>query len=213
MKKVASRLATASALVALGTVPALAHHAMGGATPTSVVDGLLTGLAHPLIGLDHFAFVIAVGVLAAVAGARLFAPLFFVGGTLVGCALSLSGLTVPASEWLIIASVLALGTAVALGHRRVRRTELGLFAGAGVLHGMAYAAGIIGAEAAPLGAYLVGFAIIQSGLTVGVMLAMRLFWRSDAIGMPARLAGAAVAGIGFAFAFEAAETLLLPVVS
>jgi hypothetical protein len=46
--------------------PASAHHAMGGATPSNLWEGLLSGLAHPVIGLDHLAFVIAAGLIAAV---------------------------------------------------------------------------------------------------------------------------------------------------
>jgi len=42
------------ALTALLAVdPAFALHAMAGATPTSFSEGLLSGLGHPVIGLDH----------------------------------------------------------------------------------------------------------------------------------------------------------------
>ena len=34
----------------LGTASAHAHHVMGGKTPSSFIDGLLSGLGHPLIG-------------------------------------------------------------------------------------------------------------------------------------------------------------------
>lgn len=33
--------------------PALAHHAMGNTTPNTFAEGLVSGLAHPIIGLDH----------------------------------------------------------------------------------------------------------------------------------------------------------------
>src|SRR5258708_39001607 len=39
--------------------PALAHHVMGGRLPVTFADGLLSGLGHPIIGLDHFAAVVA----------------------------------------------------------------------------------------------------------------------------------------------------------
>ncbi|VEP17320.1 hypothetical protein H1P_590012 [Hyella patelloides LEGE 07179] len=44
--------------------PTLAHHPFDGRTPASFVEGFLSGLGHPIVGLDHFAFVIAVGLLA-----------------------------------------------------------------------------------------------------------------------------------------------------
>src|SRR5690606_22587680 len=39
-----------------------AHHAMGGALPGNVFEGLVSGLAHPVIGLDHFLFVLTLGI-------------------------------------------------------------------------------------------------------------------------------------------------------
>jgi urease accessory protein len=44
--------------VALLAEPAFAHHLMGGRTPSTFADGLLSGLGHPIIGLDHFAAVV-----------------------------------------------------------------------------------------------------------------------------------------------------------
>ena len=40
---------------ALAADPALAHHMMGGRMPATFGEGLLSGLGHPIIGLDHFA--------------------------------------------------------------------------------------------------------------------------------------------------------------
>src|SRR5258708_9875864 len=48
------------ASIALLIDPALAHHVMGGQVPVTFRDGLLSGLAHPIIGIDHFAAVVAV---------------------------------------------------------------------------------------------------------------------------------------------------------
>ena len=57
----------------LSAEPAFAHHVMGGRMPATFAEGLLSGLGHPVIGLDHFAAVVAVGCLAAAhrAGAAL----------------------------------------------------------------------------------------------------------------------------------------------
>ena len=52
------------ASIALLIDPALAHHVMGGQVPVTFRDGLLSGLAHPIIGIDHFAAVVAVACLA-----------------------------------------------------------------------------------------------------------------------------------------------------
>ncbi len=45
--------------------PAIAHHPFGGETPSNFVEGFLSGLGHPIIGLDHFTFVVASGFLGA----------------------------------------------------------------------------------------------------------------------------------------------------
>jgi urease accessory protein len=52
-------------LILLSLVPASAkaHHVMEGELPNSIVTGFISGVAHPVIGLDHLAFVIAIGLL------------------------------------------------------------------------------------------------------------------------------------------------------
>jgi urease accessory protein len=40
-------------VVCLLAEPAFAHHPMGGLTPATFADGLLSGLGHPVIGLDQ----------------------------------------------------------------------------------------------------------------------------------------------------------------
>src|SRR6185437_11758768 len=65
MNRQLPRLALGLALSAFGSVPAFAHHVMGGRMPATFGEGILSGLGHPVIGLDHLAAVIAVGCLAA----------------------------------------------------------------------------------------------------------------------------------------------------
>jgi len=61
----AIRLILAFAALAFAAQPALAHHLMGGKMPTTFGEGILSGLGHPIIGIDHFAAIVAVGCLAA----------------------------------------------------------------------------------------------------------------------------------------------------
>src|SRR5262249_29863369 len=46
----------------LFTTSAFAHHVMGGKTPSTFVEGLLSGTGHPVIGPDHLAFLLAIGI-------------------------------------------------------------------------------------------------------------------------------------------------------
>jgi hypothetical protein len=44
------RVAIAAPPFLLAAAPASAHHVMGGRTPSTFLEGLLSGLAHPVIG-------------------------------------------------------------------------------------------------------------------------------------------------------------------
>src|SRR5712671_6319681 len=59
--------------------PAFAHHVMGGRLPATFGEGLLSGLGHPVIGIDHLAFLVAVGVAVGVAGLNLMMPALWAG--------------------------------------------------------------------------------------------------------------------------------------
>ena len=64
---------------------AMAHHMPDGEVPRTFFAGLLSGLAHPVIGPDHLAFILAVGIIAAAFGQGRIFPLVFLGASLAGC--------------------------------------------------------------------------------------------------------------------------------
>ncbi len=195
----AIRVACAGALVLAGSGPALAHHAMGGQLPQTFGQGLLSGLGHPIIGVDHFAFVVALGIAAALAGRLWTLSLLFVAGTLAGCLVHLAGVTLPVAELVIAATVLLLGAIIATNRELPAIMLAFLFGGAGIFHGWAYGESIFGAEQTSLIAYLAGFALIQLAVSVGAGLVTRWVISSDAARLvKVRLAGAVVAGIGLA---------------
>src|SRR5215472_7268655 len=104
-----SRIAAASAALAASAAPAFAHHLMGGRTPSTFAEGMLSGLGHPVIGLDHFAAVVAIGCLAAAHRAGPVLAIGFVVAMMAGVGLHLHGATVPADEIMVALSVIALG--------------------------------------------------------------------------------------------------------
>jgi len=166
--------AAVSGALLLASTPAFAHHAMGGATPQTLVQGLLSGLAHPVIGLDHLAFLVVAMLLAcALKGtARFLVPLVFVGATLGGTAMHVGAANIPLSETLVAMSVIIAGV-LALTRRNPGALALSvIFAASGILHGYAYGESIVGAETTPLLAYLAGFAAIQYGIIAGGVLAL-----------------------------------------
>jgi urease accessory protein len=162
----------AAALAALPNL-AGAHHVMGGGLPETFTQGLLSGLGHPVIGLDHAAFIVAAGFFLALVEGGIWGVLALVAGSLLGAALHLLGLGLPGGEIGVALSVILIG-GLLMARRRIRLPWLaGGLALAGILHGHAYAESIFGAEAAPLGAYLLGFSLIQLGIAAAALLVHR----------------------------------------
>ena len=197
--------------LALGllSTSALAHHPLGGDAPQTVFHGLLSGLAHPVIGIDHLAFVVLVGLAAAFAGRSLMAPLAFIGATLFGTGLLLAGVVLPLVEAVVVASVVLLGALLVLGRRVAGPLALVSFAVAGVFHGWAYGEAVIGATPMPIFAYLLGFGMTQFFIAGGIAtFAGRLLQQGQGA-LQARLAAAVCLGVGLVFAVEGLEQLLL----
>ena len=187
----------ALAALVLTTAPAAAHHVMGGGLPLTFGQGLLSGLGHPVIGLDHLAFLIAVGIAVGVGGLNLGLPVLFVAASAVGIGIHKGGFGLLGGELIVAASVVIVGAFVASGRALPLAAWAALFGLAGLVHGYAYGVSIFGAEPAPLAGYLIGLVIIQSALSVGVALLCRV-QNLSVSAMAPRLAGAAVVGIGIA---------------
>jgi urease accessory protein len=178
--------------------PASAHHVMGGQLPATFTQGLLSGLGHPIIGLDHFAAVIAVGCLAA---AHRFGPALAIGFVLamiLGVAAHVRGTTVPGADILVALTVIFLGLTMLRRQHLSLGAALTLFALVGAVHGYALGESIAGAEPAPLSAYLLGLAVIQTAVALAAMAAARTMMRRKVDLSPLRLLGAGIAGIGLA---------------
>ena len=201
-----ARVAAAGLAIFFATAslePAFAHHVMGRELPSTLWQGLLSGLGHPIIEIDHFAFIVGVGLVSYLVGRIALLPLFFVAGTVLGCFVHLQDFDLPGSEAAIAFSLVVLAAIVGLRARIPISVIAILFAVAGILHGYAYGESIVGAEPAPLVAYVVGFALIQYGIAVtsGAALAMivsRDYLSETAAMRTAGVAIALVAGLSFA---------------
>jgi len=187
---------TASMLGA-SVMPALAHHVMDGKLPKTFVEGLLSGLGHPVIGPDHLAAVIAVGCLAALHRRGATLAVGYVLAMIVGVALHVRGTTVPGAELLVALSVLLLGATMIWRQPVNAGLVTGLFVITGLVHGYALGESIVGAEPAPLASYFVGLAVIQSLIALVAFKLARLI-AAPGKGTPLLLrgAGVAVAAVG-----------------
>ncbi len=165
------RVVASAFVLALASVPALAHHPMGGATPSTFGAGLLSGLGHPIIGLDHLAAVLAVGALAAISARGFAVATAFLAAMIGGVVLHLMSTALPAAEILVGLTTALMGLLVALRFRSSLITLAALFAIAGLAHGYALGEAVVGAEPAPVGAYLAGLFVIQTVIAGGAYLA------------------------------------------
>jgi urease accessory protein len=187
-------LVGAGLLATAGT--ASAHHLMGGKTPSTFADGILSGVGHPMIGPDHLAFLVALGIAVGVGRLSLVTPLLFLLAMACGVAVHIAAVNIPAAELIVALSVLIAGALIALEWRIPANAWAVIFSIAGFFHGYSYGESIYGAETTPLAAYLVGLVAVQTALVVGIAFASRALWTASRIGP--RLAGAAICGVGFA---------------
>lgn len=167
----------------------LAHTGHGG-------SGFVSGIGHPILGLDHLLAMLCVGLLAAKLGgkARGGIPLAFVAAMLAGAILGILGLSFPLVEFFIVLSVVVLGCSLI-----PLRASLPGISGAGValfafFHGNAH--GTEMPELAQASAYAAGFLIATASLLASGVLLGLLVAPSNRASHLLRFAGAAIAGMG-----------------
>lgn len=189
----AALLALALAFVARA---ALAHEQVGAAA------GFLTGLRHPISGLDHVLAMIAVGLWGAQLGAPAIwvLPVAFPMTMAVGGFLGLLGVPLPGVEIGIGFSALLLGSMVALEARPPLAVAALLVAFFAIFHGYAHGVELPAGQSGLT--YSIGF-VIATGCLHGVGIAIGLVhrWRWGKVAL--RVAGAAVALAGVYFTWRA----------
>jgi urease accessory protein len=168
---------------------------MGGELPRTAWQGLLSGLGHPIIGVDHLAFIIGVGLMSHLAGRIALLPLVFIAGTVLGCFAHVQGYTLPWVEPAIALSIAVAAAAVGTHTKAPLGVVAALFVGAGAVHGYAYGESTVGAETQPLAAYVIGFGVTQYLLALGSGVALRIVVARDYLGetVARRMAGGGLA--------------------
>jgi urease accessory protein len=118
---------------------------------------------------------------------------------IIGTAAHIGEATVNGAEIFVAVSVIVLG--VVLLRKQPPRLDIAiaLFIFAGLVHGYALGESIAGAERAPLYAYFVGLALIQSAVALAAMYGARMLAaRTSSNTTITRVLGGIVAGIGLA---------------
>jgi urease accessory protein len=158
------------ALLGLAVAPARAHHAMElfHLQPTPL-NGLVSGLLHPVLGPDHLLFLLALSLV----GLRQRAG-WMLGLLVVGLLGSWAGLVLPGLPGAepMVALSLAVVALVMLG-----RLPAALLLPAFALHGYVLSASVLGWNSMPVAGYLLGLAISQGLL---LFASLRLLARSGA---------------------------------
>lgn len=160
--------------------------------------GFVTGFLHPILGWDHVAAMVAVGLWGAFLGspAIWILPLAFPIVMAVGGALGVAGIGLPAVELGIALSALVIGAMVALAQRPplwVAAVVVGAFA---LFHGHAH--GTEMPAAASPAAYAVGF-VLGTGLLHLAGIAFGLLADSRSGRVAVRGAGGLIAAAGLWF--------------
>lgn len=158
-------------LLLLLTEPALAHDQPG------VTGGFVSGITHPLTGLDHMIAMVAVGIWGAQLGAPaiLLLPITFPIVMAVGAVLGILQVPLPLQEPVIALSALVLGTAVATRLQMPFMFAVLIVAIFAIFHG--YAHGVELPHAANPLAYGIGF-VVATGLLhlCGISIGLLLRW-------------------------------------
>ena len=190
MKRISSSALVVLLLCFSGVVSA---HEGGG-----IAGGFISGFVHPILGWDHVAAMVAVGLWGAFLGSPSIwiLPVVFPLVMAIGGALGVAGIEVPAVETGIAVSAVVLGAMVAFAVRPpiwVAGVIVGAFA---IFHGHAHGTELPSA-ANPL-AYSVGF-VIATGLLhlCGIVFGLLVRWPAGRIAVKAGGGVIALAGVGF----------------
>lgn len=189
--------------VVLASLSATAFGHPGHSHEVAVGGGLLAGFLHPLLGLDHLLAMVTVGLLSAQLGghARWAIPGAFLACMMLGGLLGMQGFAFAGVEYGIAASLVVLGLAVAFRrslHLAIPMAMAGLF---GAFHGHAH--GTEMPHIASPALYAAGFVVATLGLHLCGLGLGSLGEANKQGSLELRLAGAAVATAGLAFALAA----------
>jgi len=153
---------------------AQAHHPMGGKTPETAVDGLLSGFGHPIIELDHFLFVVGFTCLLAVCSRHILSHIgLFLGLAVVGTLGCMAAPEIPLFEAGVFATTALVGGLLMFQKLDSTQVLWVLAPVAGLFHGYGYGGAVVGAESTPVLSYLLGFSLIQAVLMLGIVFGLK----------------------------------------
>ncbi|WP_037079341.1 HupE/UreJ family protein [Rhizobium sp. CCGE 510] len=185
-------MAAVSILAFAVASPAFAHEGAG------VAGGFSSGFMHPLLGWDHIAAMVAVGIWGAFLGlpAIWALPVVFPIVMAFGGALGILGVPLPGVEIGIALSAIVLGLMVALAARPPIWVAAFVVAAFAIFHGHAHGTEL---PAAADGVAFAGGFVLATGLLhlTGIALGLLTKWDVGRIAIRALGGGIAMAGVAF----------------
>lgn len=156
-----------SSFLSFFSLPVHAHTGVGAA------HGLLDGLLHPLVGVDHLLVMLAVGLWAAMRGGKALwlLPMAFLTAMAAGAGLTLLDITITKAESWVSFSVLTAGVLVWHNARMPSALAVALVAVFAIAHGYVHAAEL--ADGANALAYSAGF-LLTTALLHGLGVSLSL---------------------------------------
>ena len=177
-------------LIVLTLLPGIVNaHLIGG-------NGILSGVSHPFLGLDHMLAMVAVGIIAVRAGGKAVfgLPMTFVSFMVLGGALAVLGLPLPGVEAWIAISLLVFGIMVALTKKLPMNIAFACVAIFALFHGHAHGEEIPAIASPAL--YALGFVISTTLLHLSGALTAYFAQRTVFAQKVFHLAGAAISITG-----------------
>jgi urease accessory protein len=178
-------------LLLLAPARAFAHE--GSSLP---YGSFIAGLAHPVLGMDHFLAMVSVGILSAQIGGRAIwtVPTTFVSVMAIGGLLGWLDVGLTSIELGISFSVLILGTAIAADRKLPVLVAMGAVAIFAIFHGYAHGSEMPNV-ANPI-RYALGFMTGTALLHIAGLLVGDISQHYNRGKLLLRIAGAAIAGVG-----------------
>ncbi len=171
---------------------------MGDSTDLTAVQGLLSGIGHPLLGPDHLLFLLAIALIGLQRPRAWVIPLLAAGlaGSVLSQFIPLPDAAAPWAEALVSLSLAVEGLMA------LTVTSTTWLLPLVVLHGFLLGSTIVGAEPTPLVTYFLGLLIGQGALLLVTTSCSKALLQR--IGVQGQRLGAGIwMGIGMAFAWVA----------
>ena len=139
---------------------ALSHHPLNGSIMQNFNDGFLSGIGHPVLGLDHLMFILGVGFISYFSKKFFNYSFSFITGTFLGMFSLIYGLYLPFYDIIISVALICLGYLL-LPKKQYNYKGL-IFSFFGIFHGWAYGSILLDSPSINLK--------VLSGYSIGLLL-------------------------------------------